>query len=54
MSKQAKLDRFPSETQKKPSLEKKQVIITNFDSTLVWDDLILIIGFKLVPNKIAF
>ena len=52
--KQVKLDRYPSEIQKKPSPKKKQIVITNFDATLVWDELPLEIEFKLVPSKIVF
>ena len=53
-AKQVKLDSYPSETQTKPSPEKKQIVITDFDSTLVWDDLILEVGFKLTPSKLVF
>jgi hypothetical protein len=51
---QLKLDRFPSEFLKKQKEHDRHIVITKLDSTLVWDELLLEIGFKLIPNKIAF
>jgi hypothetical protein len=51
---QLKLDRFPSEFPKKQKEYEKHIVITKLDSTLIWDELLLEIDFKLIPNKIVF
>jgi hypothetical protein len=51
---QLKLDRFPSEAPKKQKEHDRHIVITKLDSTLVWDELLLEISFKLIPNKTAF
>ncbi len=53
-SKQLELASFPSESIKKTRTEKKQIVITKLDSTLVWDDLFLEVEFQLVPSKSYF
>jgi hypothetical protein len=51
---QLKLDIFPSEFQTAPPRENKQIVINKIDSVTKYDEIALIVEFKLIPSKIEF
>jgi hypothetical protein len=52
--KQLELNRFPSTTQKETPKKSKQIILTKIFSVTKFDEMILLVQFKLIPSKIFF
>jgi len=51
---QLKLDIFPSEIQKESARKNRQIVINRIGSVTKYDEMALIVEFKLIPSKIDF